>query len=99
MNRQEEDLESVLSQNRNMQEKVAENMIIMTKNIKEHALTASEIIKNDVAMLEKTDKLTEINSTKLKSESSKLEEHSKSTWRCWLWVMIAFVLIVFFSKY
>ncbi|XP_015118057.1 vesicle transport protein USE1 [Diachasma alloeum] len=94
---QDEDLDAILKYNRNMQEKIAENMLMMTKNMKEHALTASAIIKSDLNSLDKADKLTETNAHKLNKESLKLEEHTKSTWRCWVWLMIAFVMIVFFN--
>ncbi|XP_066590122.1 vesicle transport protein USE1 [Prorops nasuta] len=92
-----DDVQALLTYNRNIQEKVAENMILMTSNMKEHALAASAVIKKDINSLEKSDKLSDINVNKLKSESLKLEEHTKSNWRCWLWLMIAFVLVVFFN--
>lgn len=95
---QDEDLDALIKYNRNMQEIIAENMLLMTSNMKEHALTANAIIKKDMSSLEKSDKLTEINAVKLNKESLKLEEHTKSKWRCLVWVMIAFVLAVFFSK-
>lgn len=60
---------------------------------------ANAVIKKDIGMLEKSDKLTDINAVKLKKESLKLEEHANSKWRCWVWLIIAFVLIVFLSKY
>ena len=85
--------------NRNIQEKIAENMLSMTSTMKEHALAASAIIKKDIGMLEISDKLTDVNAINLKKESLKLEEHTNSKWRCWVWLMIAFVLIVFFSEY
>ena len=94
-----QDLDALLKYNRNIQEKIAENMILMTRSMKDHALTANAIIKKDINTLEKSDKMTDHNSTKLKCESLKLEEHTKSSWRCWMWIMIAFVLVVFFSKY
>ncbi|XP_011504703.1 PREDICTED: vesicle transport protein USE1, partial [Ceratosolen solmsi marchali] len=96
-NNQDEDINAVLNYHHKMQEKIAENMILMTNNMKEHALTASTIIKKDLSILEKSDKLADNNTTKLKDEAFKLGEHTKSTWRCWLWVMIAFVLVVFFN--
>ncbi|XP_014470086.1 PREDICTED: vesicle transport protein USE1-like isoform X3 [Dinoponera quadriceps] len=96
-NIQDEDLDAILKYNRNIQEKIAENMLSMTSNIKEHALAASAIIKKDIGMLEKSDKLTDVNAVKLKKESLKLEEHTHSKWRCWVWIMIAFVLVVFFN--
>lgn len=95
---QDEDLDALLKYNRDMQERIAENMILMTSSMKEHALTASSIIKRDISSLEKSDKLTDKNAIKLRTESLKLEEHTKSTWRCWVWLMVAFVLVVFFCK-
>lgn len=96
-NIQDEDLDAILKYNRNIQEKIAENMLSMTGTMKEHALAASAIIKKDIGKLEMSDKLTDVNAIKLKKESLKLEEHTKSKWRCWVWIMIAFVLVVFFN--
>lgn len=98
-NIQDDDLDAILKYNRNIQEKIAENMLSMTSTMKEHALAASAIIKKDIGTLEMSDKLTDVNAVKLKKESLKLEEHTNSKWRCWVWLMIAFVLVVFFSKY
>ncbi|XP_026296860.1 vesicle transport protein USE1 isoform X2 [Apis mellifera] len=97
MNMQDDDLDALLKYNRNIQEKIAENMLSMTSSIKEHALAANAIIKKDIGLLEKSDKLTDINTNKLKTESLKLQEHTQSYWRCWMWVMIAFVLVIFFN--
>ncbi|XP_015584925.1 vesicle transport protein USE1 [Cephus cinctus] len=94
---QDEDLDALLKYNRNIQEKIAENMLMMTSNMKEHALTASAIIKKDINSLEQSDKLTDVNATKLKTESLKLEEHTKSNWRCWVWLMVGLVLVIFFN--
>lgn len=96
-NMQDEDLDVLLKYNRNIQEKIAENMLSMTSSMKEHALAANAIIKKDIGSIEKSDKLTDVNAVKLKTESLKLEEHTRSTWRCWMWLMIAFVLVVFFN--
>lgn len=98
-NMHDDDLGAILKYNRNIQEKIAENMLSMTSSIKEHALAANAIIKKDIGLLEKSDKLTDVNTSKLKTESLKLQEQTQSYWRCWMWVMIAFVLVVFFSKY
>ncbi|KZC11182.1 PREDICTED: vesicle transport protein USE1 [Dufourea novaeangliae] len=94
---QDDDLDALLKYNRNIQEKIAENMLSMTSSMKEHALAANAIIKKDIGLLDKSDKLTDVNATKLTKESLKLREHTKSHWRCWMWVMIAFVLVVFFN--
>ncbi|XP_033311919.1 vesicle transport protein USE1 isoform X1 [Bombus bifarius] len=96
-NMHDDDLGAILKYNRNIQEKIAENMLSMTSSIKEHALAANAIIKKDIGLLEKSDKLTDVNTSKLKTESLKLQEQTQSYWRCWMWVMIAFVLVVFFN--
>ncbi|XP_076637855.1 vesicle transport protein Use1 [Colletes latitarsis] len=96
-NMQDDDLDALLKYNRNIQEKIAENMLSMTSSMKEHALAVNAIIKKDIGLLEKSDKLTDVNTAKLKTESLKLQEHTSSQWRCWMWVMIAFVLVVFFN--
>lgn len=96
-NVQDEDLDALVKYNRNIQEKIAENMLSMTSSMKEHALTASAIIKKDIGSLERSDKLTDVNAVKLEKESVKLEEHTNSKWRCWVWLMIAFVLVIFFN--
>lgn len=98
-NAHEENLDAILKYNRNIQEKIAENMLSMIGNMKEHALVASTVIKKDISSLENSEKLTDLNTDKLKTESAKLEEHTKSNWRCWVWVMVTFVLVVFFSTF
>ncbi|XP_046144842.1 vesicle transport protein USE1 isoform X2 [Osmia bicornis bicornis] len=85
-NMQDDDLDALLKYNRNIQEKIAENMLSMTSSMKEHALAANAIIKKDIGLLERSDKLTDVNTTKLKSESLKLQEHTTSYWRCWMWI-------------
>ncbi|KAF7993817.1 hypothetical protein HCN44_011086 [Aphidius gifuensis] len=96
---QDDDLNSILKYNNDMQEKIAENMMMMTSSMKEHALTANAFITKDVNKLIKSDELTDKNTEKLKNETLRLEEHTKSQWRCWVWIMVVFVLTVFFSKY
>ncbi|XP_033227284.1 vesicle transport protein USE1 isoform X2 [Belonocnema kinseyi] len=91
------DLDAVLKYNRNMQEKIANNMLLMTTSMREHATIVSGIIRRDIRSLEKSNNLTVVHETSLKSESLKLEEHTKSNWRCWVWLMVAFVLVVFFN--
>lgn len=59
-NIQDEDLDAILKYKRNIQKKIAENMLSMTSTTKEHALVASAIIKKDIGMLEMSDKLTDV---------------------------------------
>ncbi|XP_043464306.1 vesicle transport protein USE1 [Leptopilina heterotoma] len=92
-----DDTSAVLKYNSKMHENIANNILLMTRSMREHATIASGIIRRDIRTLENSNKLTEGNHLNLKSESLKLGEHTKSNWRCWVWIMVAFVLIVFFN--
>lgn len=43
----QEDIDTLLKYHQNMQEKVAENMVMLTKSLKEQSQIASTIIKRD----------------------------------------------------
>ncbi|KAF9797842.1 hypothetical protein SFRURICE_001445 [Spodoptera frugiperda] len=93
----QEDLDSLLKYHQNMQEKVAENMVLLTKSLKEQSQIASTIIKGDTEALKKSSELTDRNISSLKVESDRLQEHSKSAWKCWLWIMLAIVMAIFIN--
>ncbi|PSN44733.1 hypothetical protein C0J52_20350 [Blattella germanica] len=48
-------------------------------------------------VIEKSSKLADQNFSNLKVESERLEEHSRRACKCWIWVMIAVVLIIFIN--
>lgn len=93
----DDSISAVLKHNSKMHENIANNILLLTCSMREHATIASGIIRRDIRTLENSNKLTEGNHLNLKSESLKLSEHTKSNWRCWVWIMVAFVLIVFFN--
>lgn len=93
----QEDIDSILKYHQNMQEKVAENMVMLTKNLKEQSQIASTIIKADTEALKKSSDLTDRNLSSLKVESERLQEHSRSAWKCWLWIMLAVVMVIFIN--
>lgn len=94
-----DDLDELLEYNKNMQEKIADNMLILTRNLKEQSQLANKIIRQDTEVVGKSSNLTEHNLAKLKVESEKLQEHSKRAWKCWMWMMLLIVMAVFISKY
>ncbi|GBP09831.1 Vesicle transport protein USE1 [Eumeta japonica] len=91
----QEDIDTLLKYHQNMQEKVAENMVMLTQNLKEQSQIASTIIKRDTEALKKSSDLTDKNLSSLKVESERLQEHSRSAWKCWLWIMLALVMVIF----
>ncbi|CAK1551458.1 unnamed protein product [Leptosia nina] len=93
----QEDIDSLLKYHQNMQEKVAENMVLLTKSLKEQSQIASKIIKADTEALQKSSDLTDKNLISLKVESERLQEHSRSAWKCWLWLMLAVVMAIFIN--
>lgn len=96
--RNTDDLDELLEYNRNMQEKIADDMLILTRNLKEQSQLANKIIKQDTDIVGKSSNLTERNLAKLHVESEKLQEHSKRAWKCWMWMMLLIVMAVFISK-
>ncbi|KAI8420142.1 hypothetical protein MSG28_008713 [Choristoneura fumiferana] len=94
---EKEDMDSLLKYHQNMQEKVAENMVLLTKSLKEQSQIASTIIKGDTEALKKSSDLTDRNLDALKVESERLQEHSRSAWKCWLWIMLGLVMVIFIN--
>lgn len=82
-----------------MQEKIAEDMLILTRNLKEQSELANKIIKQDTEVATKSAHLTDKNFSKLKVESEKLAEHSRRACKCWMWIMLIIVMVLFISKY
>lgn len=91
------DLDDVIDYHQNMQEKIAQEMLSLTKNLKEQSELANKIIKKDTEVVGRSSQLTEHNYSKLKNESNKLTEHSKRAWKCWMWIMLVVVLVVFIN--
>ena len=43
--------------------------------------------------------LTDQNFSELKGESEKFSEHSRKTWKCWMWMILFVVLITFIGMW
>jgi SNARE protein 1 len=79
----------------NIQEKLGEEMLALTRNLKEHTLTASKIIKKDTEVITRSAKSAHQNIGSLEKESKKLNEHNRRACKCWMWMMIGLVIIIF----
>ncbi|XP_070494112.1 vesicle transport protein USE1 [Chironomus tepperi] len=79
----------------NIQEKLGEEMIALTRNLKEQTLAASDIIKKDTEVITRSARLTHQNIGSLEKESKKLDEHTRKACKCWLWIMIFVVVAIF----
>lgn len=90
-----ENLEQTVKQYSDVQEKLAEDMLLLTRNLKEQSEISNKIIKQDTENLGKSTKLTDQNMSSLSTESAKLQESSSKAWKCWMWLMIGLVMMIF----
>ncbi|KAG4075092.1 hypothetical protein HA402_008157 [Bradysia odoriphaga] len=81
-----------------MQEKIAEDMLSLTRSLKEQTEIANKIIKKDTEVVTRSSHLSEKNLASLATEADKLQEHSKRAWKCWMWIMIGMVMMIFICK-
>ena len=79
------------------QEQVAEEMLSLTKTLKEQSLAAKDVILKDTAVIEKTAEMADKNTERLKKEADRLGEHTKSSCRCWIWSLLGIVIMTFVS--
>lgn len=77
------------------QEKITEHMLSLTRNLKEQTETANRIIKKDTEIASRSTNMADRNINSLNKENEKLAEHSRNAWKCWMWLMFAFVITVF----
>ncbi|KAF2896133.1 hypothetical protein ILUMI_10046 [Ignelater luminosus] len=94
---QADDLDELIDYHQNVQQKIADEMLLFTRNLKEQSELANRIIKKDTEVAGRSTQLTDDNFAKLKVESNKLTEHSKRAWKCWMWIMLVIVLVVFIN--
>jgi len=91
------DLEYLMKAHHQAQEQVAEEMLSLTKTLKEQSLAAKDVILKDTAVIEKTAEMADKNTERLKKEADRLGEHTKSSCRCWIWSLLGIVIMTFVS--
>ncbi|XP_062517399.1 vesicle transport protein USE1-like [Corticium candelabrum] len=93
--REEEDVEVIIKRHNEMQEQLAEDMIRIARNMKEHQLAAKKIITDDNEKLTESSNLADRNYDRLKTETERVQEHTRRSCSCWIWLMVIVVCIVF----
>ncbi|KAI3368763.1 hypothetical protein L3Q82_025744, partial [Scortum barcoo] len=91
------ELEAVLQHHHNLQEKLAEDMLNLARNLKNNTLAAQNIIKQDNQTLSQSMRQADMNFEKLKTESERLEQHTKKSVNWLLWLMLILVSFTFIS--
>ncbi|CAH1797264.1 unnamed protein product [Owenia fusiformis] len=90
-----EDIDQVVAHHNKIQERVAEEMLLLAGRLKQNATSAHHIIKDDTKRLGDSTKLADKNYSKLKVESERLEVHTKKGCNWWMWAMILIVCMTF----
>uniref|UniRef100_A0A3P8RPS3 Vesicle transport protein USE1 n=1 Tax=Amphiprion percula TaxID=161767 RepID=A0A3P8RPS3_AMPPE len=91
------ELDAVLQHHHNLQEKLAEDMLNLARNLKNNTLAAQNIIKQDNQTLSQSMRQADLNFEKLKTESERLEQHTKKSVNWLLWLMLILVSFTFIS--
>ncbi|XP_043946681.1 vesicle transport protein USE1 [Protopterus annectens] len=91
------ELDAVLQHHHDLQEKLADEMLSLARNLKNNTLAVQSVIKQDNQVLTQSLKLADHNLEKLKTESERLEQHTKKSVNWLLWLMLVFVCFVFIS--
>ncbi|MGH0168653.1 UNVERIFIED_CONTAM: hypothetical protein FKN15_001097 [Acipenser sinensis] len=91
------ELDTVLQHHHNIQEKLAEEMLSLARNLKNNSLAAQNVIKLDNQTLTQSMRMADVNFEKLKTESERLEQHTKKSVNWLLWIMLIIVCFIFIS--
>lgn len=91
------ELDAILQHHHNLQEKLAEDMLNLARNLKNNTLAAQNIIKQDNQTLSQSMRQADLNFEKLKTESERLEQHTKKSVNWLLWLMLILVSFIFIS--
>ncbi|KAJ3599968.1 hypothetical protein NHX12_033920 [Muraenolepis orangiensis] len=89
------ELDAVLQHHHNLQEKLAEDMLHLARNLKNNSMAAQSIIKQDNQTLSQSMRRADMNFEKLKTESERLEQHTKKAVNWLLWMMLFLVSFTF----
>uniref|UniRef100_A0A0K8TTI2 Vesicle transport protein USE1 n=1 Tax=Tabanus bromius TaxID=304241 RepID=A0A0K8TTI2_TABBR len=91
----EENMGQAMKYFTDQQEKITEDMLALTRSLKEQTETANKIIKRDTEIVTKSTQISENNIGSLSKEAEKLQDHSRRAWKCWMWLMIGLVMVIF----
>jgi len=89
-------LDAILAEHKDQQERVAEEMIALTRSLKEQSAAAGNLIRKDTEKLGQTVEQVDNNLAKLGEETKRVGEFSaRGSCRCWIWLMMGLVVLTF----
>ena len=89
----------LLAEHRDQQERVAEEMIQLTRSLAEQSAAAGALVRQDTTRLEQSSQLADTNLERLGVESKRVGEFSaRGNCRCWIWLMMVIVVLTFIGE-
>eukprot|EP00123_Amoebidium_parasiticum_P021317 comp6541_c0_seq1/m.2310 comp6541_c0_seq1/g.2310 ORF comp6541_c0_seq1/g.2310 comp6541_c0_seq1/m.2310 type:complete len:267 (-) comp6541_c0_seq1:314-1114(-) len=88
-------VEATLAKERETQDRLTDQMVIMARALKDTTQMAGAILKEDNMTLEETAKLAEQNKQRLMTEHERLRKHMEVYGSCWIWLSLLIVSVVF----
>ena len=89
------DVDVVLNFHREMQDKVASEMVSLAHNLKQNMSTASDILRKDVQVLAGASSHADSNLSGLRLNSERLGDFVRRSCQYWLWISLAVVCFTF----
>lgn len=89
------DVDELIRHHAEMQERIAEEMVQLARNLKENVQASGRIVREDVNTINKSSGLVTSNYGKLKVESDRLETHVKRACSSWILVLLVVVVMTF----
>ncbi|XP_059140015.1 vesicle transport protein USE1-like [Physella acuta] len=91
---EEDDLNTIMHHHHRLQEKLAEELLFHTQALGRNISDAGRVVREDTKKIAESTQLADVNMSKLKVESERLEAHTKTcSW--WIWVMLVLVMVTF----
>jgi len=91
------DNDDLVKYHHSIQEKIADHMLDLAREIKKQASDAGKIVRKDTALLEKSSDLVDRNQGTLRTETDKLALYNKRACKCWIWLLLAIVCSIFIA--
>lgn len=91
----DKEVDDMIRHHAEMQERIAEEMVHLARNLRENVSASGHIVREDVKKLNKSADLVTANYGKLKVESDRLETHVKRACSSWILVLLVVVVMTF----
>eukprot|EP00117_Sycon_ciliatum_P024605 scpid102746/ scgid5360/ Vesicle transport protein USE1; USE1-like protein len=92
-----DDLEGTMQVHRQKQEEIAEDMVQLARTLKLSQRRAKDTIEEDTRTLQKSADKAQESGDKLRTETGRIQQHTRKSCSYWTWIMIICVAITFIA--